>query len=78
MLYNYVCRGDRGQLYRGASFYRGGLRNHSTHVEIPSTIVGWKSTSRHNVQKSGVKKTKLTRCEKKRLFNHLKLVTFRE
>ena len=37
-------------------------------VGIPSTIVGWKSTSRHIVQKSGVKKTKLTRCGQKRHF----------
>ena len=43
------------------------------HMESPSTVVGWKSTSGHTVQKSGVKKTKLTRCGQKRLFNHLKL-----
>ena len=32
------------------------------HMEIPSTVVGSKSTSRHIVQKSAVKKRKLTRC----------------
>ena len=44
------------------------LRKHSTDKEMPSTVVGWKSTSRHTLQKSGVKKTKLTRCSKKITF----------
>ena len=44
------------------------LRKQYTHMEIPSTVVGWKSTSRHTVQKSGAKKTKLMRCGQKRLF----------
>ena len=56
--------GERGQLYTGASCYRVVLRKHCTHMEIPPTVVGWKSTNRHTIQKSGVKKTKLTRCEK--------------
>ena len=38
------------------------LRKHGTHMGILSTVVGWKFTSRDTVQKSGVKKTKLTRC----------------
>ena len=46
---------------------------YSTHMDIPSTVVGWKSTSRHTVQISGVKKTKLTKCGQKLLINHLKL-----
>ena len=40
------------------------LRKHSIHMEI-STVAGWKSTSRHSVQKSGVKNMNLTRCGQK-------------
>ena len=35
------------------------------HIDIPSTVVGWKTTSRNTVQKSMGKKTKLTRCGQK-------------
>ena len=45
--------------------YRVVLRKHNTDMEIPSTVVGWKSTSRHTVQNSGVKKMKLKRCGQK-------------
>ena len=38
-------------------------------------IVGWKSTSRHTVHKSGVKKTKLPRCCQKCLFTSKTVVS---
>ena len=50
---------------QGANCYRVILRKHSAQMDIPSTVVGWTSTSRHTVQTSGVKKTKLTRCGQK-------------
>ena len=55
----------------GASCYRSVLLKHSIHLEIQSTVVGWKSTSRHTVKQSGVKTTKLTRCGQQILFNHV-------
>ena len=39
---SHICDGETG-----ASFYRVVLQKHSTYMEIPSTVVGWKSTSRH-------------------------------
>ena len=39
-------------------------------MELPSTVIGWKSISRHTVKKSGVMKTKLTRCGQQSRFNH--------
>ena len=72
-----VYHGFHGIGETGANFTQGqvvteSFYENSTDVEIPSTVVGWKSTNRHTVQKSGVKKTKLTRCGQQLLLIHLK------
>ena len=49
----------------GANCYKGVLRKFSPRMEMPSTVVSWKSTSRRTVQQSGREKTELTRFGQK-------------